>query len=86
MIGLSPESKNNVLSFLPEIAYRLILQELESNGHYHHNLSKNRDLQKLRTFGSLPFKSLHRVRPPSIQARTIIADSILFVQWLYAKK
>jgi hypothetical protein len=49
MIGVSPESENNVLSLLPEIAYRLILQGLDPKGQYRHNLSKNRDLQKLRT-------------------------------------
>ena len=49
MIGVPPGHENNVLSFLPEIAYRLILKELESNGQYRHNLSKNRDLKKLRT-------------------------------------
>jgi hypothetical protein len=49
MIGVSPEPENNVLSFLPEIAYRLIPKELESNGQYRHNLSNNRDLKKLRT-------------------------------------
>jgi hypothetical protein len=49
MIGVLPEPKNNVLSFWLEIAYGLILKELESNAQYHHNLSKNRDLQKLRT-------------------------------------
>jgi hypothetical protein len=42
-----------VLSFLPEIACRLILKELESNVQYHHNLSNSRDLQKLATLCSL---------------------------------
>jgi hypothetical protein len=49
MIEVSPGHENNVLSFLPEIAYRLILKELESNRQYRHNLSNNRDLQELRT-------------------------------------
>lgn len=49
MIGMSPEPENNVLSSWVEIAYGFILKELESNAQYHHNLSNNRDLQKLRT-------------------------------------
>jgi hypothetical protein len=43
MIGVSPESENNVLSFWVEIAYGLILKELELNTQYHHNLSNNSD-------------------------------------------
>jgi hypothetical protein len=38
MIGVLRESENNVLSFLAEIAYMLILKELGSNAQYHHNL------------------------------------------------
>jgi hypothetical protein len=37
MIGVLRESENNVLSFLAEIAYGLILQELEPNTQYCHN-------------------------------------------------
>ena len=49
MIGVLLESENNVLSFWAEIAYRLILQELELNGQYCHNSCTIRDLQKLAT-------------------------------------
>jgi hypothetical protein len=49
MIGVLPESENNVLSFLSGIAYRLILKELKPNGQYHDNSCINRDLRKLRT-------------------------------------
>ena len=37
MIGVLPGAENNVLSFLAEIAYRLILIELELNAQYRHN-------------------------------------------------
>src|SRR3972149_6783132 len=46
---VSNRPENNVLCFLAGIAYRLILQELEPNGQYHHNSCSSRDLQKLAT-------------------------------------
>jgi len=53
MIGVLRESENNVLSFLAEIAYRLIPQELTPNQKYPHNPCVCSYLQKLATFGSL---------------------------------
>jgi len=49
MIGLSPESENNVLSFLPEIVNRLNPQELTQNTKYLNNPCVCSYLQKLRT-------------------------------------
>ena len=57
MIGVLPESENNVLSFLPEIANRLNLQELSQKTKYLNNPCFCRYLQKLRTLGSLSFLS-----------------------------
>jgi len=57
MIGVLTESENNVLSFLPEIANRLNLQELSQKTKYLNNPRVCRYLQKLRTLGSLNFLS-----------------------------
>jgi len=64
--GLLHRPENNVLSFLAQIAYRLILQELSPNSQCTANPLSYHNMQQLRTLsGSRPLFS----RPPPLRSR-----------------